>query len=76
MTAIDSEYKAAHQILLALRSDLEQLETGQDASVFVEGRVATNIAALAKHNEALETLFSQLPPHGTKRDYWRVYVRT
>jgi hypothetical protein len=55
-----------------LQSQLTDLETGADTSVFLQGRIATNINALSRLANTLQNLQSQLP---SSKEIWRMYKR-
>lgn len=70
---IESKYKAATKILHALHDLLEQLETGQDRSVMMQGRIATNLNSLSRLTQSMQQLKSQLP--ASKRELWLMCVQ-
>eukprot|EP01114_Cavostelium_apophysatum_P024352 TRINITY_DN9500_c0_g1_i1.p1 TRINITY_DN9500_c0_g1~~TRINITY_DN9500_c0_g1_i1.p1 ORF type:complete len:241 (-),score=43.77 TRINITY_DN9500_c0_g1_i1:136-795(-) len=72
-STIDERYKVAYKLLLEIRDQLEHLETGQDASVFMQGKISTNINHLSRQNEQLEALIPQQPP--SKREIWRIRIK-
>jgi len=55
-----------------LSHQLEDLESSKDTSVLLQGRIATNINALARHIEQLNNLKRQV--HPSKRDLWNLFV--
>jgi hypothetical protein len=69
---IEQKYKSATVILHTLHHLLEQLETGQDTSVMMQGRVATNINSLSRLTRDMQTLKHQLP--ASKRELWLMCV--
>lgn len=69
---IESKYKQATKLLHALHDLLEQLETGQDRSVMMQGRIATNLNSLSRLTQGMQALKNQLP--GSKRELWLMYV--
>jgi Golgi SNAP receptor complex protein 2 len=69
---IEIKYKECKKLVLILQSQLTDLETGADTSVFLQGRIATNINALSRLTNALQNLQSQLP---SSRELWRIKVR-
>lgn len=69
---IEGKYKSATKILHALHDLLEQLETGQDRSVMMQGRIATNLNSLSRLTQSMQQLKNQLP--ATKRELWLMYV--
>jgi len=71
--SIDEKWKEANKLLLIVRDDLEQLETGKDTSVFLQGRLATNINNLSRLSEGLNGLVGQ--QSGPKKDIWRIRVK-
>lgn len=69
---IETKYKSATKMLHTLHHLLEELESGQDTSVMMQGRIATNINSLSRLTQAMQTLKNQLP--ATKRELWLMYV--
>ena len=69
---IEQKYKSATVILHALHHLLEQLESGQDTSVMMQGRIATNINSLSRLTRDMQTLKHQLP--ASKRELWLMCV--
>jgi hypothetical protein len=67
---IEIKFKECKKLLLTLQSQLTDLETGADTSVFLQGRIATNINALSRLTNALQNLQSQLP---SSKEIWRMY---
>lgn len=70
---IESKYKSATKILHALHDLLEQLETGQDRSVMMQGRIATNLNSLSRLTQSMQQLKNQLP--ASKRELWLMCVQ-
>lgn len=68
---IETKYKESKKLLLTLRSQLEELETGKDTSIFLQGRIATNINALSRLTQSLQTLQTQLIATNP-REIWRM----
>mmetsp|Transcript_9035 Transcript_9035/g.12420 ORF Transcript_9035/g.12420 Transcript_9035/m.12420 type:complete len:215 (-) Transcript_9035:30-674(-) len=71
--AIETKHKEAYKLLLEIRDELEQIETGQDTSVFIEGRISANLNNLARLTEHLEGLVLKQSP--AKRELWRIKVK-
>lgn len=69
---IEGKYKSATKILHALQDLLEQLETGVDRSVMMQGRIATNLNGLSRLTQSMQQLKNQLP--SSKRELWLMYV--
>ncbi len=67
---IDEKYKGAYKLLLETRDQLEQLETGQDISDIIQGRICGNVNSLARVTNQLETLVNQ--QSAAKRELWRM----
>lgn len=67
---IDEKYKVAYKLLLEIRDQLEQLESGQDATVFTQGKISTNINNLSRMGDQLEIMASQQP--ASRREIWRM----
>jgi hypothetical protein len=68
---IDEKYKSARKLILTLQHQLEQLETGADTSVFMQGKIATNLNTLARINDTLQSMKKALP--NTKREIWNMF---
>eukprot|EP00026_Physarum_polycephalum_P013867 Phypoly_transcript_14320.p1 GENE.Phypoly_transcript_14320~~Phypoly_transcript_14320.p1 ORF type:complete len:217 (+),score=27.35 Phypoly_transcript_14320:2-652(+) len=70
---IDEKYKESNKLLMLVRGDLELLETGKDTSVFLQGRLTTNLNQLSRVTNDLSSLVGQQP--GLKRELWRIRVK-
>jgi hypothetical protein len=68
--SLDEKYKNAHKLLLQVKDQLELLETGQDTSVFLQGKISTNLHNLSLINEQLEKLIAEQT--ATRRELWRM----
>jgi len=71
--SVDDKWKEGNKLLLLVRGDLEQLETGKDTSVFLQGRLTSNINNLSRIADLLTSLAGQQT--GPKRDIWRIRVK-
>ena len=69
---IEAKYKSATKIIHALHDLLEQLETGQDRSVMMQGRIATSLNSLSRLTQSMQALKNQLP--SSKRELWLMCV--
>lgn len=69
----ETQYKNARRVLLTLHSQLEVLESGADQSVFMQGKIATNINALSRVVAQLPTYAKAMPVD--KRELWTVKCR-
>ena len=69
---IESNHKSATKILHSLHHLLEMLESGQDTSVMMQGRIATNINSLSRITQSMQSLRNQLP--ASKRELWLMCV--
>jgi len=70
---IDEKYKSATKLLLETRDEVEQLETGQNTSVFIEGRISVNLNNLSRLIDQLQTIIVQQPIN--KRDLWKIRIK-
>jgi len=59
--------------MLLIHGDLEALETGKDSSVFLQGRLATNINNVSRICDTLDNEVAQ--QSGPKREIWRIRVK-
>ncbi|KAF2077346.1 hypothetical protein CYY_001349 [Polysphondylium violaceum] len=72
-SGLDDLYKQANKLLFSIRSDLEAIETGQDTSVIIQGRLSTNINQLARMIDQIDSMVSNEPVG--KREIWRIKVK-
>jgi len=70
---IDEKYKITYKLSLEIRDQLEHLETGPDASVFLQGKISTNINNLSRQTEQLEAMVSQ--QSASRRELWRIRIK-
>jgi len=73
MEAVESTYKDAKRSILLLRSQLAQLATGQDTSIFLQGTLATGVKTLSELSSKLQEDVKTVP--GSKRDLWMIKVQ-
>ncbi len=69
MEDIDTKYKNGSKLVLEIRDQLEQLESG-NANELLEGRISTSINELSRISGALEQLMSGQT--ATKTELWRM----
>jgi hypothetical protein len=69
---LEDKYKGAYKLLLETRDQLEQLETGQDSSDIIQGRISGNVNTLARLASQLEMQIGQ--QNATTRELWRMYL--
>lgn len=72
MEDIHTRYKSATRLLLEIRDQLEQLETGENTSDIFESRIAANINDLSRITAQLEGLVGQQT--AAQRDIWKMFV--
>lgn len=65
-------YKQSKRLILTLQHQIEQLETGEDTSVFIQGRISSNINSLSRLTQNLQSMKRNLPDY--KKEIWDMYV--
>jgi len=66
-------HKEALKLVLSLESLLKKLESGEDTSIFLQGRLATNLNQLERLHHDLTLKVKRLP--ASERDLWRIKVK-
>lgn len=70
---ISAGYKQSRKLVLTLQHQLEQLESGEDTTVFLQGRIATNVNTLSRLTQNLMVLINQLSH--PKREIWDIKIK-
>eukprot|EP01125_Pyxidicula_operculata_P017178 TRINITY_DN5999_c0_g1_i2.p1 TRINITY_DN5999_c0_g1~~TRINITY_DN5999_c0_g1_i2.p1 ORF type:complete len:212 (-),score=22.70 TRINITY_DN5999_c0_g1_i2:13-648(-) len=65
---LEPDFKEAKKLILTLRPQIASLESGQDVSVMLQGRVATNMTSLIKCCARLQENMKSLS--SVKRETW------